>query len=193
MPRVASPPLPEGATAGQVARAAGVTERVILGRKADGRLPVRADGSIDLHAIIRAGIEALADQAKPGAAGLDQARIEVLNEQRDRLRLLNEQIRGESVQTGDLELVVGAIVDGVRTRVLALPARATPRLLGKPEADVLDILTEEVHDICGDLAATDLVCAVKDRARRRASRGADSDADPAPAGAAAEADPQPVG
>lgn len=54
------PSIPTGATAGEFARVVGVTERVIAGRKADGRLPKLSNGSIDLHAVIRAGTAALA-------------------------------------------------------------------------------------------------------------------------------------
>ena len=191
MPKVASPPLPEGVTAGQMARAAGVTERVILGRKADGRLPVRPDGSIDLYPIIRAGIAALASEAKgeAGAGGLDQARIEVLNEQRDRLRMLNEQMRGDTVLAEDMENVVGAYADAVRAKVLGLPTRAAPLVLGVPSlAEVRDKLTELAHEACGDLAATEIVSAVHDRARRRAGRSEGGNADIPSDGAAAEAD-----
>jgi hypothetical protein len=54
--------IPDAATAGEFARILGVTERVIAGRKADGRLPKLANGSIDLHAVIKAGVAALAQR-----------------------------------------------------------------------------------------------------------------------------------
>ena len=53
-------PIPAGVTAGQFAQVVGVTERVVAGRKADGRLPKLASGAIDLHAVIRAGVVELA-------------------------------------------------------------------------------------------------------------------------------------
>lgn len=187
MPRVASPPLPEGVTAGQMARAAGVSERVILGRKSDGRLPVRPDGSIDLHAVIKAGITALAADAKGAdASALDRARVEVLNEQRDKLRLVNSQLRGDSVLAEDLEVVVGALCDAVRAKMLALPSRAAPELFGlATPQDVRDRLQELCHDACSDLAGAEVVSTVKDRARRRAGRGDGGDAADAEAGATA--------
>lgn len=195
MPRVSSEPLPSAVTTGQIARLLGMTERVIAGRKADGRLPTHPEGGIDLREIVRAGVDALAvAQASTTPMNpLDRARTEVLEQQRDRLALLNAQIRGESIQAADLDAVVGALCDAIRQRVLALPTRATPRVIGKAEADVLEILTEEAHDACGELAATELVGATKDRARRRASRGASGDEDPAEAGAPAKVDAQPVG
>lgn len=64
MARTASPPLPEAATAGQIANLLGVSERMILGRTSDGRLPKTANGSVDLRSIIRAGVDALADEQR---------------------------------------------------------------------------------------------------------------------------------
>jgi hypothetical protein len=62
--------LPPSATAGQFAKVIGVSERSIAGRKADGRLPIRPNGSIDLHSVIRAGAASLAQrQINPCAMG----------------------------------------------------------------------------------------------------------------------------
>ena len=63
--------IPAAVTAGALARAIDRTERVIAGRKADGRLPVLAGGRIDLHAIIRAGVDALAARKRSGEAAPD--------------------------------------------------------------------------------------------------------------------------
>ncbi len=63
--------IPAAVTAGALARALNRTERVIAGRKADGRLPVLEGGRIDLHAIIRAGVDALATRKRNGEAPAD--------------------------------------------------------------------------------------------------------------------------
>ena len=191
MPRVASSgPLPEGATAGQIARAAGVSERVILGRKADGRLPVRDDGAVDLYAVIRAGIAALAAKQKAEATGGDSADDLDANRAResrlrgDKLELINAQLRADLVPADEMEAALGQAFDAVRGKVLALPSRAAPLLLGlRTSLDIQDKLTELVHDACGDLAASEAVATVKDRTRRRAGRGASGDADAEEAGA----------
>lgn len=60
--------IPAAATAGQVARVVGVTERVVAGRKGDGRLPVLPNGRVDLHAVIRAGYSALSQRRGGGEA-----------------------------------------------------------------------------------------------------------------------------
>lgn len=129
-----------------------------------------------------------------GAGTLDQARIEVLNEQRDRLKMLNAQMRGETVLAEDMENVVGAYADATRARILALPTRAAPLVLGMASlAEIRDKLTELSHEACGELAAQEITATVYDRARRRAGRGASGDTDIPADGAPTEADGQPVG
>lgn len=64
MPPIPAPPLPEAITTGQLARLLGVTERVIAGRKADGRLPLTPAGKIDLRALVRRGVDASAAAAR---------------------------------------------------------------------------------------------------------------------------------
>lgn len=58
--------IPDRATAGALAKILHITERVVAGRKADGRLPMLPGGSVDLHSIIRAGCAVMA-QTRPGA------------------------------------------------------------------------------------------------------------------------------
>jgi hypothetical protein len=66
MPKPPAPPLPEGCTTGQLARLLHRTERVVAGRKADGRLPVTSRGEVDLAALIRAGVDAYASAHRRG-------------------------------------------------------------------------------------------------------------------------------
>ena len=169
-------------TAADVAGWLGISTRRVRELRADGVLPGEASDPYDLKACVRAYCGHVRPTAGRNAAGgadganaLDQAKIAVLEEQRIRLALLNDQTRGKTVLTDDLEAVVGAQLDAIRTLVLAMPRRATPLVVGKSEAEILDILEDEAHGICGDAAATQLVAAVKDRARRRASRMASTD------------------
>lgn len=67
MPKPPAPPLPSSVTSGQLARLIGRTERVINGRKADGRLPLAPGGGIDLAAVVQAGVSALARQGRDPA------------------------------------------------------------------------------------------------------------------------------
>lgn len=189
MAKVASGPLPRGVSAGQLAAAAGVTERVITGRKSDGRLPVLENGQVDLYEVIKAGIKALAAASKPGVAAsedLDAWRARESRLRGDKLELINAQLRADLVPAEEMEAAIGAAFDAVRGKMLALPSRAAPLVLGsKTTLAIQDKLTELVHDACGDLAASEAVDTVKDRTRRRAGRGAGGDAEPEEAGAPA--------
>ncbi len=189
------------ASAAEVGDWLGVSERRVKELRAAGVLPGASGEAYDLKACVRAYCSHIRPAAGRNAAGgsesaggLDQARIEVLNEQRDRLRMLNAQMRGETVLAEDVETVVGAFADAVRAKVLALPTRAAPLVLGLPTlAEVRDKLTELAHEACGDLAASEIVATVHDRARRRAGRSAGGDADLPADGAPAASDGEPVG
>nr|WP_314076351.1 hypothetical protein [uncultured Roseococcus sp.] len=189
------------ATVAEVADWIGVSSRRVRELRSEGVLPGGAGDQYDLRECVRAYCSHMRPSAgraasggSDGAVSLDQARVEVLNEQRDRLRMLNEQMRGDTVLAEDVESVVGAYADATRAKVLALPTRAAPLVLGlETLAEVRDKLTELAHEACGDLAASEIVSAVHDRARRRAGRSEGRDADLPADGAASEADGQPVG
>lgn len=189
------------ATGAEVADWLGLSPPRITQLRAQGILPGGKGEEFDLKACVRAycaHIRPAAGRNAAGgsasAAGLDQARIEVLNEQRDRLRMLNGQMRGDTVLAEDMEAVVGAYADATRARILALPTRAAPLVLGMASlAEIRDKLTEIAHEACGELAAQEIVGTVYDRARRRAGRGAGGDTDIPADGAASETDSQPVG
>lgn len=187
--------------AAEVADWLGLSERRVRELRASGVLPGSRNEAYDLRSCVRAYCSHIRPASGRNASGgsesagsLDQARIEVLNEQRDRLRMLNEQMRGDTVLAEDMDTVVGAYADATRAKVLALPTRAAPLVLGLTSlAEVRDKLTELAHEACGDLAASEIIASVQDRARRRAGRGAGGDADIPTDGTAAEADGKPMG
>lgn len=181
------------ATAAEVADWLGMSDRRVKDLRASGVLPGDAGAPYDLRECVRAYCRHIRPAAGKAAAGgsetgdtLDAARIRLTNAQADARLMLNAQMRGEAVLAGDLEAVVGAMVDGIRAKWLALPTRAAPLVVGLSGlAEVRDRLTELVHESCGDLAATEIVGAVTDRAARRAGRSLDGDADHASPGATA--------
>ncbi|ONG56978.1 hypothetical protein BKE38_05130 [Pseudoroseomonas deserti] len=180
----------EVVSASVLARGLGISERRVRELRDQGVIPDQAgkyrlgDAVLAYSNHNRPASGKAAGGGSEAAESLDAARVRLINLQADAREMLNAQMRGEAVLAEDLEVVVGAIVDGVRARVLALPTRAAPVVLGLPGlAEVRDKLTELVHEVCGNLAATELSDAVKDRARRRAGRGADGDEDSAEAGA----------
>lgn len=188
-------------SAADLGRILGISERRVRELRDQGKIPGLPNGKFDPFeagpaycAMLRPASGRAAAGGSESAGGLDQARIEVLNEQRDRLRMLNAQMRGDTVLAGDMEDVVGAFADAVRAKVLALPTRAAPLVLGLVSlAEVREKLTELASEACGDLAATEIGATVHDRARRRAGRSSGGDADIPPDGSPSSADGQPVG
>lgn len=185
MPRVTSTPsvsVPAACSAGALAELLGVTERTIVARRQDGRLPKTEAGQIDLRKVVQAGMAALAAQqaanAKGEAAGgdLDSFRARESRLRGDKLELINAQLRADLVPAEEMEAVVGAAFDAVRQKVLAVPAAYGPRLatLSDP-TEVRELLTKGLHDALGDLAGEEVIEAVKDRTRRLAGRDAGGD------------------
>lgn len=188
MRRVASEPIPAGCSAGALANVIGVTERVVTGRRQDGRLPKLADGRIDLHAVIRAGVTALAEAKKAGSpvSALDVSRARESRLRGDRLELLNQQLRAELVPAEEMEAVVGAAFDAARVKLLAVPAAYGPRLAAELDPQsARETLSKAINDALVDLADAEVVDAVKERARALARRAGGGDTAAEEAGASA--------
>jgi hypothetical protein len=181
------------ASVAEVAEWLGISGRRVKELRAEGVLPGDAGDPYDLKACVTAYCAHMRPAAGKSARGgsdaaedLDVNRARESRLRGDKLELLNAQLRADLIPADEMERAVGAIFDAVRARVLALPSRAAPLLVGARAAlAIQETLTELVHDACGDLAATEAVGAIKDSSRKRAGRRASGDADTEEAGAAA--------
>ena len=116
-----------------------------------------------------------------GGAALDVARVRLVTAQADARELLNAQLRGEAVLAEDLEAIVGGTFDAVRSKMLAVPVSAAARLAGVSEkVEMQAIIAGLVNDALSDLASTEIVGTIKDRARRRAGRTAIGESEDGP-------------
>ncbi|WP_424138654.1 hypothetical protein [Roseomonas chloroacetimidivorans] len=189
----AANPAAEVISAATLGSIIGVSERRIRELRDEGVIPDDGAGRYVLGDAVRAYCAHIRPAAGKAAGGgseaaedLDANRARESRLRGDRLELINAQLRAELVPAAEMEAVVGTVFDAVRGKMLAVPSRAAPVLVGEKTAlGIQDKLTEIVHDACGDLAATEAVATIKDRARRRAGRGAVDDADAEEAGAAA--------
>jgi hypothetical protein len=167
-------------TVAEVAEWLGISGRRVKELRAEGVLPGSAGDEYDLKACVQAYCRRIRPAAGKAAAGgsdsaeeLDANRARESRLRGDKLELINAQLRAELVPADEMETVMGQAFDAVRGKVLALPSRAAPLILGcKTALEIQERLTELVHDACGDLASADAVATVKDRTRRRAGRGA---------------------
>lgn len=158
------------------------------GRKADGRLPRADDGGIDLRQIVQAGVSALAE-AQAGSGGgspMDNAKLAETHERTRWLRLRNEMLEGDLIPAPEMEAIVGASMDAVRAKVLAVPSSYGPRLAAETDANAArETLTKALHEALSDLAEGEVVAAIRERTRRIAGRLEGGDEAGAEAGAAA--------
>jgi hypothetical protein len=166
------------ATAADVADWIGISTRRVQTLRAEGVLPGEAGEDYDLKACVTAyctHIRPASGKAAGGgseaAGSLDEARIRLLTAQAEHREMLNEQMRGEAVLAEDMEVAVGALIDAARAKVLALPTKLAPILVGLSDpAVVREKLTEGVHECCGELAAGPAASSVRHRAKQRAGR-----------------------
>lgn len=170
-------------TANELGKVLGLSERRVRELRTEGVIPGLDKGRFNLVAAVNAYCAHMrpasgktAAGGSEGATALDAARVRLVTAQAEAREMLNDQLRGNSVQSEDLDVVVGGVITVVRTKALAIPSIAAGRLTGLTDpAEMQDVLTELVHDALSDLSRTEITGTVKDRARRRAGRGADGD------------------
>lgn len=143
-------------------------------------LPQRADGRLDRSAALAwlkrnergvAGSGKGADRAARlledagsppatrSAGGIDPIfeRARKDRELADRVALQNAVMRGELVPVADAEAAWTAIIGVARERLLGMPSKLAPRLVGLTSAgEALSILEAEVHAALADLASAEV-------------------------------------
>lgn len=180
-------------TSAILGRVLGISDRRIRELRDDGVIPDNGQGRYVLGEAVSAYCAHLRPASGKAAGGgselantLDEAKVRLTNAQARKVELQVKEMEGSAVSAEDLEIVVGAVVDALRQNTLALPARVAPLLVGvKTAAEVQDKLSGHCNELCGSLARTELVAAVKDRARRRAGRRDDDQPSDAEAGTTA--------
>jgi hypothetical protein len=153
VPSVASNPIPRNPTSGQLADLIGKAVRTVNEMKSDGRIPLTADGKIDLAAIVARGLAAHGDDRAGDELDLNAERARLAKEQADAAAMRNAMSRGELLPAGEVRAAMEAAFGACRARLLAIPAKAAPLVVaaGGP-AEVRDMLTEVVHEACDELA-----------------------------------------
>lgn len=98
--------------------------------------------------------------AGAGPKSLDTERARLAAEQADAYAMKNAVARGEYLPKADVTATVQAAFARVRARLLAIPPRAAPVLVGVTRPTQIQAkLTEMVHEALAELAATKMVVA----------------------------------
>ncbi|MGN7760470.1 hypothetical protein [Paenibacillus sp. 22594] len=93
-----------------------------------------------------------------GGSGVDYFDERAMHERakRKKAELELAVMEGDLHRSGDVELVMNDMVAAFRSRILAMPSKLAPQLLGKDELPViLSMLTREVHDALMELSDYD--------------------------------------
>ena len=188
-------------TTAELASWLGISTRRVKELRADGRLPGGSGDPYHLKECVQAFCRAMRPDKRgtPGEDGdlppLDAAKLRVYAARADALEMLNDQMRGATVLADDMVIVVCALLEAVRAKMLAIPTKAAPVLVGvKVVADVRDRLTDLVHEALHEIADAEPVCdTVRTRARDRAGRAVAVEEDLPDDAAPAAPDGEPVG
>lgn len=93
---------------------------------------------------------------------LNAQRARLAKWQADIAELKAGQMRAELVETSAVEQAVVAAFVNVRARLLAIPAKAAPRVAGKSAAEVQDLLRGHVEEALRELSEMKVVLASAD-------------------------------
>lgn len=160
-----------GATGRQVAERLGVSDRYVRELSARGVIPARTPAGWDLEAVdqaYRAHLRAVAGgraiageplpSGTPGASGASSLKAEqarLAKEKADELAMRNAVTRGDLVTKAAVRNAVIGAWAHVRARLLTLPTKGAPMLLGIDALPAMQAaLTELLRDALDELAAT---------------------------------------
>lgn len=132
-----------------------LTVRRLQQLAAEGTIPKPVDGRYELVGTVRGYVRYLQELAAGQSQGLVTERARVVREQADKLARENALARGELVPAGEVEDVLQAAFGRCRARLLALPSQVAPRLAAESDLHRChDIVKEQIHDVCRELART---------------------------------------
>ena len=110
-------------------------------------------GRLDIDAARVNYIRHLRAQASGrGGDSLSRERARLAGEQADRAARENKLASAEVIERRDVLTTMTAVFGAVRSRLLGIPTRAAPLVVGLPVNEVRAKLVEEVEAACEDLA-----------------------------------------
>jgi phage terminase Nu1 subunit (DNA packaging protein) len=152
--------LPEEVSAADLAGLLGITKRSINSLSERGVLPRLANGQFNLaeglqaYVLHREGVI----EAEHGTGDFGRARAALYEERASMAKMTRERMEGGLVSVDEVYRTWTEIVVMVRARILALPSKLAPRLLGKTHAsEVESILRVHCYEALEDLANVEVV------------------------------------
>lgn len=139
-----------------------LTERRVQQLSAEGVLPKASRGEYELIPTVQAYIRYLRARADGSENG--DAKKRLVNAKARLAEMVAEKQSAQLIPRAHVVAGMEAAFANARARLLAIPTKAAPRLAGEENLAVIrDLLTEMIHEVCGELAATQAVPASTDR------------------------------
>lgn len=118
-----------------------------------------AHGKYDLPASVQAYVEYKAGRVKQQSEGEIDNSVETAlwtRARKEKVQLEVQIIKGELHRSEDVERVMNTMLGGFRARLLSLPTKIAPKLLGKTDINVVkELLKEAVHEAMNELSNYD--------------------------------------
>ena len=151
-----------------------LAERGVLQRSGRGKYPLGDSIQAYIRHLREQAAGRSASDEDDGQPDLTRERALLARTQREGQGMKNAIMRAELIPVEDVETVVGAVLDATRAKIMAIPTKAAPLLLGLDRlAEARDVLTTLIHGALDEIAGTTVIIAsASDRARRRAGRAA---------------------
>lgn len=97
-------------------------------------------------------------QIANGLDELDRARLRKLNAEASQAELALAELEGQLVRIDDVTRVYGRHLDRIRSRIVAMPGRLAPQVVGvKTVAEATAIIDRAVREVLSELSAQDPV------------------------------------
>lgn len=143
-----------------IAQLLDLTPRRVNQLSAEGIIPKSERGRWELVPAVKGYIRYLRDKAIKGDVGGDESahKQRLLKARADIAEMEAERLSGELVSANAVEKAWTDIVARFRVRILAIPPKAAPLVLGEQSTDAIHATIESlVHEALAELAATPIV------------------------------------
>ena len=148
----------ESVNAAVLGRVLGISRASVANLATDGILPRADRGLFNLPACVQAYLRHKLVKAKAGdvtAHSLMAERSRLTKIKADAAEVEARKLAGELVPAADIETAWLAVAGAVRSRLLAIPTRTAPRVIGlKTPAEAQALLRKEINAALAAIAAT---------------------------------------
>lgn len=134
-------------SAAEASKFLGLPERSFYRLVEAGVIPRLQEGEYPLGEVVEAYWKSLFD-----AEGLTAARTRLTSAQAEMAELELSEVKGELHRASAIVHVWGETISNAKAKILAIPTKVSPELVGKNVTQIQDRLKEEIYEVLNELA-----------------------------------------